>query len=93
MSGSNGEGTLRKDGAGSLAGRLCAGLIVVYQRAVSPLLPPACRYVPSCSEYARQALLRHGLVHGGLLTLKRVCRCHPLLPGGYDPVPGEGREA
>jgi putative membrane protein insertion efficiency factor len=58
-----------------------------YQRWVSPLLPPACRFEPTCSEYARQALLEHGLVSGGGLTVKRLLRCHPWHPGGFDPVP------
>ncbi len=58
-----------------------------YKRFISPMLPPACRYEPSCSVYAMQALERHGVVRGGWLGFKRVCRCHPGYPGGYDPVP------
>lgn len=58
-----------------------------YQRLISPLLPPRCRFFPSCSNYAIEAIQRHGAVHGGWLATKRICRCHPLNPGGYDPVP------
>jgi hypothetical protein len=56
-----------------------------YQRWVSPLLPPACRYWPSCSEYARLMIARHGLVRGGLGALGRLLRCQPLAAGGIDP--------
>lgn len=69
-----------------LAGILAA-MLRGYQRWVSPLLPPACRFEPTCSEYARQALLKHGLVSGGGLALRRLLRCHPWHPGGLDPVP------
>jgi putative membrane protein insertion efficiency factor len=58
-----------------------------YQRSLSRALPPSCRFVPSCSEYARQAIEKHGLARGGWLAAKRISRCHPLNPGGYDPVP------
>jgi putative membrane protein insertion efficiency factor len=62
-------------------------LIKVYQYTLSPLLGPACRFHPSCSEYAYQAILRHGPVNGLLLAVKRILRCHPFHPGGVDPVP------
>ncbi|MGQ0654618.1 MAG: membrane protein insertion efficiency factor YidD [Betaproteobacteria bacterium] len=62
-------------------------LVRAYRYAVSPLLPPACRFHPSCSEYAEEALRRHGALRGGWLTLARVCRCGPWHPGGCDPVP------
>jgi len=58
----------------------------VYQRWISPLLPPACRYVPSCSEYALESVDRYGLLCGGGRALWRLMRCHPLARGGYDPV-------
>jgi putative membrane protein insertion efficiency factor len=63
-------------------------LIRLYQWTVSPLLGPRCRFYPSCSHYAHEALGRFGLVRGGWLSLKRVARCHPFHPGGVDPVPG-----
>lgn len=62
-------------------------LIRVYQWIVSPVLGPACRFYPTCSEYAYQAILRHGLLKGLFLALKRVLRCHPYHPGGIDLVP------
>ncbi|HEY9538157.1 MAG TPA: membrane protein insertion efficiency factor YidD [Kiloniellaceae bacterium] len=62
-------------------------LIRGYQLLVSPLFPPSCRYFPSCSEYARQAVGRHGALAGGWLAVKRLARCHPWGGLGYDPVP------
>lgn len=59
-----------------------------YKRNVSPLLPPACKYIPTCSEYAMEAVERFGPVHGGYLAAKRLLRCNPFAKGGYDPVPG-----
>jgi uncharacterized protein len=60
-----------------------------YKWAISPMLPPACRYVPSCSEYAMEAIDRFGFFRGGVLALWRLLRCHPFVRGGYDPVPRE----
>lgn len=59
----------------------------MYQIVLSPLLPASCRYYPSCSTYAIEALERHGALRGGWLTLRRLGRCNPFRPGGYDPVP------
>jgi hypothetical protein len=62
-------------------------LIKIYQRTLSRALPSACRFYPSCSEYGVQALQRYGIFKGSWLTVRRIARCHPLNPGGYDPVP------
>ncbi|HEY8516666.1 MAG TPA: membrane protein insertion efficiency factor YidD [Candidatus Binatia bacterium] len=72
-----------------LPAKLLRALLRVYQLVVSPLLGPACRYVPSCSEYAREAIERHGAARGSLLALRRLGRCHPLGGSGFDPVPEE----
>jgi len=71
--------------------RLLVRLVDLYRTRVSPLLPPLCRFEPSCSAYAREALLLHGSVKGMLLAVWRVLRCNPLCKGGYDPVPPRGR--
>jgi putative membrane protein insertion efficiency factor len=63
-------------------------LLRLYKYLVSPLLPPACRFVPSCSEYAAEAVARHGCFRGAMLACWRLLRCNPLARGGYDPVPG-----
>jgi putative membrane protein insertion efficiency factor len=67
---------------------LVAFLIRAHQLAISPLLGPRCRFYPSCSQYALEAIELHGLWRGGCLPLRRLARCHPLRAGGYDPVPG-----
>lgn len=71
----------------SLGSRLLIGLVRVYQRVISPLLGPHCRFHPSCSQYAIEALRRFGIVKGSWLAMKRILKCHPLNPGGDDPVP------
>jgi uncharacterized protein len=68
-------------------GRALVLLVRAYQRLVSPLLPPACRFYPSCSAYAAEAVRRHGALRGSLLAVRRLARCHPFHPGGLDPVP------
>ena len=62
-------------------------LVRFYQKAISPFLPPSCRYRPTCSSYMLQALDKHGAIKGGLMGLARILRCHPFAEGGYDPVP------
>ncbi len=62
-------------------------LIKLYKLVISPVLPNACRFYPTCSQYAIEALTKHGLLKGGFLSVKRILRCHPFCDGGYDPVP------
>jgi uncharacterized protein len=65
---------------------LALSIIGAYKRWVSPLLPPSCRYVPTCSEYATEAVEHFGILRGGLMAAWRLLRCHPFVRGGYDPV-------
>jgi hypothetical protein len=67
--------------------RVLLALIWGYKRVISPVLPRACRFYPTCSSYAAEAIERHGPVRGIVLAARRIARCHPLHPGGYDPVP------
>ena len=67
--------------------RLILLLIKAYRWLLSPVLPPQCRFTPSCSEYAELAVERHGVLHGMYLSARRVLKCHPFHAGGYDPVP------
>ena len=71
----------------SFVRQLALGAIHIYQRLLSPLLGPRCRFYPSCSRYAEESIRRFGLWRGGALALRRVARCHPLNAGGFDPVP------
>ncbi|WP_375056600.1 membrane protein insertion efficiency factor YidD [Zobellella sp. DQSA1] len=66
---------------------LSIGLIRLYQLVISPLLGPRCRFTPTCSQYAIEAIRLHGFLKGGWLTAKRLLKCHPLGPSGHDPVP------
>ncbi len=67
--------------------RLALGLIRLYQRTLSRVLPSTCRFTPTCSEYAAQAIERFGVIKGGWMGVRRICRCHPFSAGGDDPVP------
>ena len=71
----------------SLGRRAARSLVRLHQLAVSPWLGPACRFEPTCSHYAIAAIERHGVVRGGIISLRRLARCHPLGGSGYDPVP------
>ncbi|UHQ18490.1 membrane protein insertion efficiency factor YidD [Lysobacter sp. KIS68-7] len=73
--------------AQSVIDRFLIGSLRLYKRWISPLLGPRCRFVPTCSEYAMEAIARFGAVRGGWLAARRIARCHPLHPGGHDPVP------
>ena len=66
---------------------LLVKLVRGYQLIISPHLPPSCRYYPSCSAYALEALGKHGALKGSWLAVRRILRCHPFRPGGFDPVP------
>lgn len=91
----SGRGRVDAAGAGvstvpevaSIPARIATTLLRLYKRWVSPLLPPACRFEPTCSVYTCQAIERYGLIKGGWLGVRRILRCHPLHPGGFDPVP------
>ena len=73
--------------------RAAVAVITAYQWLLSPLLPRACRFSPTCSEYAKLALVEHGPARGAWLAARRVLRCHPFHPGGYDPPPARERRA
>lgn len=79
--------TSEPDAKPSLIAYLLLGVVHFYRYAISPLLGPRCRFYPTCSQYALDAIRIHGGVKGGWLTFKRICRCHPLSEGGEDPVP------
>jgi len=65
---------------------LALGFVRLYQLLISPIMPPACRFWPTCSRYSYEAISRYGAARGVWLSLRRLCRCHPFHPGGYDPV-------
>ncbi len=67
--------------------RILIALIHGYQHYISPLTPPSCRFYPTCSHYAAEAIEKHGTAKGAWLGIRRILRCHPFHPGGYDPVP------
>jgi uncharacterized protein len=71
--------------------RMLTAAIVAYRRYLSPVLPARCRFYPSCSAYALEAVAKHGAIRGSGLAIWRLLRCHPFHPGGYDPVPGPNR--
>ncbi len=71
---------------GGVTGRALRALIAVYRRFVSPMFPASCRFHPSCSAYADEAIARHGALRGSWMALRRIARCHPLSRGGEDPV-------
>ena len=79
----------RKGGPARLLALTLRGAIRAYQLLISPAFPPSCRYYPSCSRYAAEAVERHGPWHGSLLAARRLLRCHPWGGSGYDPVPVE----
>ena len=67
--------------------KIMIGMVHGYQRLISPLFPPSCRYYPTCSNYTIQAIQKHGSLKGILMGMARILRCHPFVKGGYDPVP------
>lgn len=71
----------------SIPKRALLGAIRFYRRHISPMFPPCCRFTPTCSAYALEAVEKYGAFKGGFLALKRILKCHPFHPGGYDPVP------
>lgn len=73
--------------AGQLPVLISCVMIRIYQKCISPLFPPSCRYYPTCSQYAFQSLKKYGFIKGCFLSIKRILRCHPFHEGGYDPVP------
>src|ERR1700751_3390271 len=79
--------SLGEEAVPTWAARLLIVPVIGSRRFISPLLPPVCRFAPSCSEYALEALRVHGAVRGLWLAVRRLARCHPFNPGGYDPVP------
>ena len=71
----------------SIPKRIMLGMIRFYRRVISPMFPPCCRFTPTCSAYALEAIQKYGALKGGYLAVRRILRCNPFHPGGYDPVP------
>ena len=71
----------------SIPKRIMLGMIRFYRRFISPMFPPCCRFTPTCSAYALEAIQKYGALKGGYLAMRRILRCNPFHPGGYDPVP------
>jgi len=84
---SESETRLTKEAGPTIAARVLMVPVIGYRRFLSPLLGPRCRFEPSCSAYTLEALRRHGAARGLWLSVRRLARCHPFHPGGYDPVP------
>ena len=78
-----------KDNVGMMLKKIIIFLISGYRRLISPLFPPSCRFQPTCSQYAMEAIEKFGAFRGSWLAIKRILRCHPFHPGGYDPVPSD----
>jgi uncharacterized protein len=71
----------------SIPKRIMLGMIRFYRQFISPMFPPCCRFTPTCSAYALEAIQKYGALKGGYLAVRRILRCNPFHPGGYDPVP------
>lgn len=78
-----------KNGINKFLVSIMLGIITVYRKFISPALPPSCRFIPTCSEYGLEAFKKFGFIKGFVLTTKRICKCRPGGPYGYDPVPEE----
>ncbi|MBI3608880.1 MAG: membrane protein insertion efficiency factor YidD [Nitrospirae bacterium] len=87
MTRAEGSSAASRTASGHLLARGSLGVLSLYRMAISPYLPPACRFVPSCSAYATEAIQRHGAIKGMWLAMRRLLRCHPFHAAGYDPVP------
>ena len=72
--------------------KILKGIIKLYQKAISPLMPPSCRFHPTCSNYGLEAIETHGALKGSWLAIRRISKCHPFHEGGYDPVPDKRTE-
>ena len=77
----------------AIARKMIQAPIRLYRKFISPMKPQSCRFYPSCSQYALEAIDEYGALHGGWMAVKRIARCHPFHPGGYDPVPPNPRKS